>query len=618
MMKKGELKWFLSELRRRNVYKSALAYIVTGWVILQVLAIILPSFKLPLSIIKITVFVLVVGFPFWLVFSWVYELTQDGLKRTVEVKFTESKTPQTGNRLNKIILATLGIAIALLLFNRFGLPEGKTATPSPENEIVINNEETVDQSESKVKEKSIAVLAFADMSMNQDQEYFSDGISEEILNLLAKIPDLKVISRTSSFSFKGTNATVAEIGEALNVTHILEGSVRKSGDVLRITAQLINVANGAHLWSKTYDKELKDIFQIQDEIATSVTKELKATLMVGGIESKKVDPDAYDLFLRAKYEDFTADGVLRSEKLLKQSIAIDSTYSRSWALLALYQISSSGAFGLRPFPEAAELALASAKQSIIIDPDFALGYFTLARIQSITWKFDEAAANMEKALQLDSGNYKLKRGSLDINFASLDERIKVYKKTIPLDPLDYTQYFDLGNFLFWDHRPKQAETALRTFGSQFPNDALFNYNISRVLLEQGKVAEALEIIEKEPGEFWRLYGKNFILYEMGRLQEADSILSEMITHRMEFDASANIAEIYAFRGDIESAFLYLQEALEMKSPTLTEAIFYPEFEILYNDPRWNELIEKMKLPEGHGVPMGESSEASIPEEGIKT
>ncbi|HET8754064.1 MAG TPA: hypothetical protein VFM59_06855 [Salinimicrobium sp.] len=603
-MQQGAFNKFLSELRRRNVYKSALAYVVAGWIILQFFAVTLPSLELPLSIIKWTLFALIIGFPFWLVFSWVYEFTPDGLKKTVDINPADSIAPQTSNRLNKIIIGFLGVAIALLLFNTIKITSGNTTVPAENNTLTpLENSILAAGNVEEEKEKSIAVLAFADMSPNDDQEYFSDGISEEILNLLAKIPDLKVISRTSSFSFKGKDATTAEIGEALNVSHILEGSVRKSGNSLRITAQLINVADGAHLWSETFDRDMQDIFQIQDEIATEVTKELKATLLGGIIKSKEVDPAAYDLCLRAKYEDDTAEGTIRAESFLKQSIAIDSTYAPAWGLLSQFQFMSASRFGLRSVSEALELAMNSAQKAIAIDPYYAGGYAFLAFIQNSNWEFEKAVLNAKKALELEPENIVIMMTSAAVNFASLDKRLELQKKAIALDPLRYSHYYNLGFFLFMDNRLEKAEDASKTYESHYPDNAVIHHLMSRILLAQGKKEAALKEAEKEPDDFWRLYAKNFVVFALGREEEANRLLAEFIENYADAGGTSNIADIYAFRGDVENAFLWLDKALEIKDPTLPEATtYYPSFKVLYTDPRWEELLDKIGLPEGNGVP----------------
>ena len=258
------------ELKRRNVIKAAISYIVISFALLEAADIVFPIFNISDVVLRWLFIILVVCFPGWVFFSWVYERTHTGFKKTEEVAHGASLSANTGRRLNAFIIGGLAIAIVLLVAERvLNLTEGM-----------------IDVSD----DKSIAVLAFSDMSPNQDQEYFSDGISEELLNLLAKIPELRVISRTSSFSYKDKNMTLEKIGEELKVTHILEGSVRKSGDNLRITTQLIEVTGGHHLWSETYNLEMEDILKIQDEIAEAVIRQLKITLL-GEIPKTQNDHD---------------------------------------------------------------------------------------------------------------------------------------------------------------------------------------------------------------------------------------------------------------------------------------------------------------------------------------
>jgi len=294
--------------------KSALAYLVVAWLLVQVMAIIIPTFELPTTYLRNFIPILSVGFPLWIVFSWTYEITPEGLRKTKSVHPEDSIARKTSNRLNYIILIGLVVVVGFFVGN------------------TIYSTETAETQEAVVEsapEKSIAVLAFTDMSPEKDQEYFSDGISEEILNLLTKISDLKVISRTSSFSYKGKNINIKQIGKELNVSHILEGSIRKSGNTFRITAQLIDVATEAHIWSETYDRKIEDIFKVQDEIATRVTQQLKLSLTDTALISSPADTDAYNLYLQARQEDLlsTAENTINAIQLAKESVAIDSTYA---------------------------------------------------------------------------------------------------------------------------------------------------------------------------------------------------------------------------------------------------------------------------------------------------
>ncbi|HSC13163.1 MAG TPA: hypothetical protein VLC97_19470, partial [Rhodanobacteraceae bacterium] len=251
---------FVGELSRRNVLRAGALYAGAIWALAQGIAQLGPSFGMPDWGTRWFVIAGVIGFPFWLAFAWFYEFTPEGIKRESEVEPHESIAHHTGRKLDFAIIGVLAIAVVLLVTDRFVLHHGV-------------NEEAV------AAENSIAVLPFVDMSSGKDQEYFSDGISEELLNLLAKIPQLQVAARTSSFSFKGKNAPVPEIARTLLVAHVLEGSVRKSGDQVRITAQLIRAVDGYHVWSETWDRKLDDIFRIQDEIAGEVVKELRVTLL---------------------------------------------------------------------------------------------------------------------------------------------------------------------------------------------------------------------------------------------------------------------------------------------------------------------------------------------------
>lgn len=282
------------------------------------MSVILPTIEAPAYLMKLLLVVLIIGFPLWIVFAWVYEITPDGIKKTLSINKEESITPVTNNRLNKIIIVALGIAIILLSVNLFTNRNMIGDSNSKEKVDVIS-----------IEDKSIAVLAFTDMSKDKDQEYFSDGISEEILNLLAKIPDLKVISRTSSFSFKNKEVTTNEIGHTLNFNHVLEGSIRKSGNTFRITAQLIDVTNGSHIWSETYDRPMNDIFKIQDGIASNVSEQLQLRILGELKVMKSPMAEAYNLFLKALHlsNQNTKTTYISAEKVIKEALEIDPNYA---------------------------------------------------------------------------------------------------------------------------------------------------------------------------------------------------------------------------------------------------------------------------------------------------
>jgi TolB-like protein len=320
---------FFAELNRRNVSKVALVYIIAGWLTMQVVDVMFPALQLPEWLTSAVAALLIIGFPFALIFAWAFELTPDGIKREKDVDRSKSITPQTGQKLNHVALVILTIAVSFLLVDKFVLESGQPPIQEP---VATAPDE----------KPSIAVLPFVNMSDDRDNEYFSDGLSEELLNLLAKIPQLHVAGRTSSFKFKGTNEDLRVIGEALNVRHVLEGSVRKSGSRLRITAQLIDTNNGYHLWSDTYDRDLTDIFAIQDEIAGHVVEELRAHLL--GAEVAMTDQgtsniEAYNEFLRGRYllEHTSPENLASAVAAYEKAIALDPNFARAYAGLAIAQ-----------------------------------------------------------------------------------------------------------------------------------------------------------------------------------------------------------------------------------------------------------------------------------------
>jgi len=451
-------------------------------------------------------------------------------------------------------------------------------------------------------EKSIAVLPFTDMSKDKDQEYFADGISDELLNLLAKIPELRVISRTSSFSYKEKNETLETIGKELDVTHILDGSVRKSGNTLRITTQLIKVADGSHLWSETYDRDMEDVFKIQDDIANAVIIQLKISLLGDIAKSTEVNPDAYALYLRANhlYQQFTKEGNEKAEEIVKQSIAIDSTYAPSWNLLSGIYLKDAVNFNTKPQKDAFEYAKTAVQKSLNLDNNYAPAYALLSQININLWDFDAAKDNINKALMLDDRNFYVIDAAIEnaINSGRLEDALKLENEGIKLDPNNYVLYSWLGFTYYLLNRFDEAYDAFKKNYFYAPNTGIIHTNISLALTRQGKRIEALKEAEKEPDEFWNLYARTKALFTLDRQKEADSLLVQLINKYSEFGAS-NIADIYAFRGEINNAFKWLNIAFELPERTLLFNINFPSFRILYNDPRWNVLLTKMKLPKDH-------------------
>ncbi|HMB61362.1 MAG TPA: hypothetical protein VKN35_15725 [Xanthomonadales bacterium] len=366
---------FFEELKRRNVVRVGVVYLVIAWILAQVADLMLENFEAPGWVIKAILLVLIIGFPISLVFAWAFELTPEGLKKERDVDRSQSITHKTGRRLDFAIIGILLIAVAFLLFDRFGdsAPE-KGSEPFSKTAAL---EQMGDDGKRALTpfRKSIAVLPFVNMSDDASNEYFSDGISEEILNALAKVKELKVAGRTSSFAFKGENQDLRQIGETLGVEHILEGSVRKAGDRLRITAQLIQVNDGFHLWSESYDRELDDVFAIQDEISQAILSELKTTLLGDEqIASTQTQTGAYENYLLARQRiyDRTESSLLMAEDLLSKAIETDPEYAPAYAQLGIAtMLLSDENYGSIPNSEAGARALPLIERALELDPQLA-------------------------------------------------------------------------------------------------------------------------------------------------------------------------------------------------------------------------------------------------------
>jgi len=330
-----------NELKRRNVFRVGIAYGVACWLFLQVVDFALDVMDAPNWIIQVLVLLAVVGLPAVLIFAWVFEMTPEGLKRESEIHADESVTSHTASKLNKLTIVLLVAAILIVVVDRFVPKSGINSEPGTDNTSSVIAEPVVIE-ESVPAMPSVAVLPFANMSSDPDNEFFSDGISEELLNLLVQVDGLRVPSRTSSFAFKGKNMDIKEIARQLAVEHILEGSVRKSGNQVRITAQLIDVKTDTHLWSNTYDRELENIFAIQDEISREIIRELKIALDTTGLISRDEsrptnNMQAYQDYLRGRYL-FIQRGVpslKASLAALQSAVALDPTFTEAWAALSV-------------------------------------------------------------------------------------------------------------------------------------------------------------------------------------------------------------------------------------------------------------------------------------------
>ena len=452
-----------------------------------------------------------------------------------------------------------------------------------------------------IPEKSIAVLPFVDMSAGKDQEYFSDGISEELLNLLAKIPQLQVTARTSSFAFKGKETGIPEIARTLHVAHVLEGSVRKAGNSVRITAQLIKAGTDTHLWSQTYDRKLDDIFAIQDEIAADVVKQLKVTLLGAAPKARTTDPEAYALYLQAVQlgRPFTAEAFQQSDALYRKVLAIDPRYAPAWYGLA-YNFGNETGQGLLPGKEGFAQAREAAVRALAIDPDYApahaqLGWIAMYGDSDLVG----AAQHLERALALDPADLRVLTTSVTLlqSLGRLDEALALEEAAVRRDPVNVTTLFNLGYHQRMAGRLDAAIASFRTVLSLSPSNGGAHCQLGVALLLKGDAKGALAEIEQETSEIYKMIGLPMAYHALGRKADSDAALAALIA-KYEKDGPSNIASVYAYRGEADQAFEWLDKAVEYGDGGLGEIVTDNLFDKIHADPRWLAFLRKIgKAPE---------------------
>ncbi len=587
---------FFEELKRRNILRVAAAYVVAAWLLIQVAETTFPLFGFDETPARIVVIVLAIGFIPALIFAWAFELTPEGLRKEKDIDRSLSIASHTGKKLDRAIIVVLTLALGYFAFDKFVL--------DPERDA--KREETVAKqarSEALVQsfgENSIVVLPFVNMSDDASNEYFSDGIAEEILNLLAKVPDLRVTSRSSAFSFKGQNVDIPTIAAKLNVAHVLEGSVRKSGNQLRITAQLIEALTDTHLWSETYDRELKSVFAIQDEIATAVVDALKITLLGKEPKATETNPEAYALYLQGRHfiNQVTAESSKQAETLLKEALAIDSGFAPAWTELGNVYWRQASAFGVRPFDEGHELARHAIQQALAIDPQYGRAYAALVEVEMLyDWDFTAAFQHLQQALALNPGDATIlvTAGRLNDTLGRVDEAIGLYRQSIALDPVSSRGHHALGGTLYLAHRLEEAADSLQMALSLMPGRRAVQYYIGLVLLAQGDAPAALVAIEQETSDVYRLIGTAVVQHALGDAGASDAALQELIEKWGALGAY-QVALAYAFRGEIDHAYDWLEQAYDNRDSGLPLMLIDPLLANLHDDPRWGPFLGKMGLP----------------------
>lgn len=577
---------FFDELKRRNVVRVGIAYILLAWVVAQVAELALDSFAAPDWVIKTVLLLLVLGLPFALFFSWAFELTPEGLKKEKDVDRSQSITHQTGRKLNTLIIAGLVVVIGMLLVDR-------SMAPAP---VESPGEESTPAAASN----SVAVLPFVDMSPAQDQEYFTDGLTENLLHALAQIQELKVAGRTSSFAFKNQNTDLRDIGEQLNVSSILEGSVQKAGDRVRITTQLINASDGYHIWSKTYDRDLTDIFSIQDEIAYSVADALRVSLLgeeVVTTGASNHNFDAYNAYLigLAEYHKNTMEGLNQAISEFQRAISLDPGMALAWAGLSQAETMLTGYTS--DFEVGFERAREAAEKAIELDPNLADGYSSLAMVQmSLDWDWDGAEKSLLRAAELRPGDPDIATEVARLRRIRDDApgELAELERALERDPLNYRLTRSYAAALARSGRREEGLARALALAAATPDAGGLNYMLSMFYYRDGDCETALEYAAKEHFDFLQLETEAVCYFVLGERELAQNKLQELVDLYGD-DVSWQVARVYVAWGDKDNAFAALDRGVEVRDPGVIYLRGSSTAKFLEGDPRFDELLERLGL-----------------------
>ena len=587
---------FLERVRRNHVGRVALLYLAICWFILEPVHVVFHMLGVPEWVNRLVIVVLALGFPLTVILAWIYTPTPQDQKSEA-LAAHRSVLRRLNLRLNLAIAAVAGLMVLYFLLYHFWLGKHITEPVSEEAHEALAAQPVPSVA---VPQRSIAVLPFLDMSQARDQQYLADGLAEELLNLLAQIPELRVAARTSSFAFKNKPEDVSTIAKDLRVAHVLEGSVRKAGNHVRITAQLIRADSGYHLWSETYDRTLDDIFKLQDQIAGAVVQALKVKLLGSNLpRAKPANLDAYNLYLQGRFVagQHSREGYAQAIDYLQRAVQLDRSYEPSWTELSIVYLDVA-ARGFMPVPEALAKARDAVNTALRLNAKSARAHVALGYLHmNDDWDWAAADREFTQALALEPGSADVLHAaaSLDLVLGRADKSVNMFLAALARDPLRASSYSNLGVAYFADGRLAEAEQAFRKSIELRPT-VLYNHNgLGLALLWQGKLNAGLEEMRRETDEMWRLEGLALIYWAMHRRTEADAALEEL-KGKFEKTSPYVIATVYGYRGEVDEAFAWLDRALAARDATLTSIKSDPLFAKIRSDPRYPALLKKAGLP----------------------
>ena len=599
-----------NELKRRNVFRVGLAYVVSAWVIAQVASLVLDSINAPDWVMQVLLLGLGLGFIIALIISWAYEITPEGIKKEKDVVRDESITNITAKKLDYITLAAAACVLGLFVFQQMKPSSGSeipktsnsltdAANPGSQSDNRKTSEPNVEPTKTNINtdDKSIAVLPFVDLSPANDQEYFTDGLTENLLHALAQIKAFKVVGRTSSFAYKNKNVDLREIGQTLNVKKILEGSVQKSGDRIRITAQLINADDGIHDFSKTYDRDLVDIFAVQDEITAAVVMSLRKS-MLGDSELSggyKGNYDAYNAYLLGLdfFKRQNQEGYVLAIEQFKKAIEIDPYMALAWAGLSETYSEQTG-YGT-DFAPGFERAREAALKAIELDPKLPEAHLALASIQqSYDWDWTGMETSLLRAYALRPGDADIMAKLAELKFqqGKYTEALSDIEQALAQDPLNERIQRSRVQVLMLFGQYKQVLPESLDYAKKHPDKGGVHFTLSRTYYMLKNYEQSLEAAKKEKFKFLRLQMEAILYNKLNNKPQAKLKLKELID-TYGTDVSWQVAEVYAAWSDADKAFAALDRGFEVRDPGLIQIQISNLFVPYRDDPRYIAFLKKM-------------------------
>ena len=575
---------FFTELKRRNVYKVAVAYAVVGWLLIQVATQVFPFLEIPNWATRLVILVTAFGFPVALIIAWAFELTPEGIKRTEDAEAARQHSR------GGVWIAVVAIAAALSL-GLFFLGRYTASRPTA----------GLSDAATGILEKSIAVLPLVNTSGDPGNEYFSDGLSEELIAVLAKIPELKVIGRSSSFFFKGKSADSAAIGQKLGVANLIEGSVRKQGDRVRIVAELISAADGRSLWTETYDRELKDVFAIQAEIAKSVAEQMKVKLLGKTVQPDAAglseNPAAHNAVLQSDFyfQQQTAESIQKAISFAQEAIRLDPNYALAYAKLSQAWRQYGATFAPDTVEEAYQEARLAAEKAASLAPDLvevrkALGWMAMTPALD----FPSGEKEFRRALELAPGDAGAKNALTYSLMAQgrLADAEQSCREAILLDPLFTTLWYNLGRLAVATGRYQDAAESFRKGLEIQPNAARFHMYLATLEILQKNPTAALQQAQLEPDAFWREYAFTLVQQTQPDRGAADTALRNF-SAKYARGGAYQIAVIHALRKEPDEMFRWLDNAYAAHDSGLSQLVITAFLSEYREDPRFVALSRKL-------------------------